>query len=150
MGKCYDSFAVSNVVRLRAVVKYTWLLILAAALFVGWTFFVRWQQDREIRQRALEKKREEDRRVVEMFGGNRFAILHFYATPGVIHRGETSQVCYGVSNAKTVRLEPQTSAVWPSFSRCVEVAPAKDTTYTLTVEDGAGSTKTATVTVLVH
>jgi len=85
-----------------------------------------------------------------MLGGNQFAILNFYASPGEIRRGETAQLCYGVSNAKTVRIEPQTSAVWPSYSRCVDVAPKKDTTYTLTAEDAAGHIKTATVTVKVR
>jgi len=66
-----------------------------------------------------------------MLGGNRFEILHFYASPGVIRRGQTAQLCYGVSGAKTVRLEPQPNAVWPSFSRCVDVSPSKDTSYTV-------------------
>jgi hypothetical protein len=139
-----------DLARLRRLVKYSWLAVAAAAVVVGWIFFSRWQQDRDMRQRALEKQREEDRRVVEMLGGNRFEILHLYAVPGVIRPGEAAQVCYGVSNAKTVRLEPQSSPVWPSFSRCVDVSPAKDTTYTLTIEDRAGQTKTATVTVQVR
>src|SRR5207244_7231381 len=86
---------------------------------------------RRFEQRALDRKRAQDQRTVEMLGGNRFEILHFYASPGVIRRGQTAQLCYGVSGAKTVRLEPQPNAVWPSFSRCVDVCPSYDTSYTV-------------------
>jgi len=51
----------------------------------------------------------------------------------VIRRAETVQICYGVANAKTVTLKPQPNAVWPSYSRCVDVKPQKTTTYTLTI-----------------
>jgi len=129
---------------------YTSFLLAVAALYVGWVFFSRRQDRREFEEKAAAKKREEDRRAVEMMGGNRFEILTFYASPGAIHRGETAQVCYGVSNTKTVRLEPQSNPVWPSLARCVDVAPKKDTTYTLTIEDGKGNTKTATLTVQVR
>ncbi len=129
---------------------YTSLALLVALVYVGWTFFSRWQENRELEQKAVEKKREEDRRTVEAMGGNRLEILSFYASPGVIRRGETSQLCYGVANAKTVRLEPHSGAVWPSYARCVDVAPTKTTTYTLAAEDAAGNTKTATLTLQVR
>jgi hypothetical protein len=134
----------------RNPLLYTSFLLAIAALYVGWVFFSRRQDRREFEEKAAAKKREEDRRAVEMMGGNRFEILTFYASPGTIHRGETAQVCYGVSNTKTVRLEPQSNPVWPSLARCVDVAPKKDTTYTLTIEDGKGNTKTATLTVQVR
>lgn len=135
---------------IRKVLRYSWIAVAAAALFSSWTVFSRWQENRRIQQEAIEKKRQQDQRAYEFLGGDRFEILHFYASPGVIRRGETSQLCYGVSNAKTVRLEPQAARVWPSANRCMEVAPSKDTTYTLTAEDAAGQTKTATLTVLVR
>jgi hypothetical protein len=74
----------------------------------------------------------------------------FYANPGAIRRGESAQLCYGVANAKAVKLEPQSNPVWPSLSRCVEVAPAKTTIYTLTIEDAAGNTKSQTLEVKVR
>ncbi|HYL11136.1 MAG TPA: hypothetical protein VEU31_10390 [Candidatus Acidoferrales bacterium] len=134
----------------RNPLVYTSALIAIAALYVSWIFFSRRQESREFEQRAAERKREENRRAVEMMGGDRFEILTFYASPGRIQRGETAELCYGVSNAKSVRLEPQSSPVWPSLARCVEVAPKKDTTYTLTIEDGKGNTKTATLAIEVR
>lgn len=112
----------------------------------GSVFYARWEENRAFERRALEKKRAQDERTVDLLGGDRFEILHFYATPGAIRRGDSAQLCYGVSNAKTVRIEPTTSRVWPSFSRCFDVRPVKNTTYTLTIEDGQGHSKTATLT----
>jgi hypothetical protein len=135
---------------LRNPLLYTSILLGIALLYVGWVFFSRRQENREIERKAAEEKRAADQSVVDMLGGNQFAILNFYASPGEIRRGEAAQLCYGVSNAKAVRIEPQTSAVWPSFSRCVDVTPKKDTTYTLAAEDAAGHIKTATVVVKVR
>ena len=136
--------------KLRRVLRYTWFIHVAVLLVIVWIFFLRWDENRQIEQRAREKKLEEDRRTVESLGGNRFEVLQFYASPGIVRRGETAQLCYGVSNAKTVKIEPRpASGVWPSLNHCVEVSPSKDTTYTLTIEDGKGNTKTATVEVKV-
>lgn len=129
---------------------YSVLAFAAVLLYLGCVFLWRWDQTRQLERRAAERKRAEDQRAVEMLGGNRLEILSFYATPGVVRRGEELQLCYGVANAKTVRLEPQTSAVWPSYGRCVYVTPKTDTTYTLTIEDAEGHTKTAAVWVQVR
>jgi len=129
---------------------YTTTLIVLAALYSGWVLYSRWRENRDVAEAAKARKLADDQKIVESLGGNRFEILNFYATPPEIRRGETAQLCYGVSNAKSVRLEPRTNAVWPSFMRCVDVAPAKTTTYTLTAEDGKGNSRTATVAVKVR
>jgi hypothetical protein len=121
---------------------------------VGWTMVTRWLENRSIERRAKEertlKQQEQDRITVEQLGGRDLAIQNFYATPGVVRRGETVQICYGVANAKTVTLEPQSNPVWPSHSRCVDVKPARTTTYTLTARDASGNTKTETLEVKVR
>lgn len=127
------------------------LVVLALALgYVGWVFWSRAAQNREIEERAAAKKRAEAAGTFEAMGGNRLQILAFYASPGLVHRGEEVDLCYGVSNAKTVTLVPQPNAVWPSYSRCVQVSPQKTTTYTLTVTDAEGNTKSASLTVEVR
>lgn len=137
--------------KLRTFLRYTWFLHVAVLLVVGWIFFSRWNENRRIEQRALEKEREEARQTFEMLGGNRFEILQFYASPPLIRRGETAALCYGVSNAKAVRIEPAPiGGVWPSLNRCVEVAPAKNTSYSLTATDASGQIKTASVEVKVR
>jgi hypothetical protein len=135
---------------IRKLLPYTTAAIIIALLYVGWIFFSRWQLDREARQRAEEQKREEAQKVVDAFGGNTVKILAFNATPGYIRRGETSTLCYGVSNAKTVRIEPELKDIWPSMNRCVDITPKKDTTYTITASDDKGHTQTATLQVKVE
>ena len=95
---------------------YSWSLIAAVTLVVGWIFFSRWWQNR-----AFE-----------------------------IRRGQPVQLCYGVANAKTVTLEPQSNPVWPSYSRCVEVTPAETTTYTLTITGDSGNSKSQSLVVTVR
>jgi|SRR5437016_1177365 len=133
---------------------YSWAALAIGALVVGWILFSRWYENRGIEKRAKEertqKQQEQDRVALEQFGGKELAIQNFYASPGTIHRGETVQLCYGVANAKTVKLEPQSNPVWPSYSRCVDVTPTKSTTYKLTIADVAGHTRTQTLEVKVR
>src|ERR1700682_3736528 len=99
--------------------------------YVGWTFFSRWEGNRAIQERVAAEKREQSQRTFEGMGGDRFDILSFYANPGVVARGDSVDLCYSVSNAKSLTLVPQPNAVWPSYERCVSVSPSKTTTYTL-------------------
>jgi hypothetical protein len=134
---------------LRNPLLYTSAVVVAALLGVVYVMFSRWQErrsiDRQAREQRAEKQREEDRIALEQLGGKDFAILSFYASPTVIRRGESAQLCYGVSNAKSVKLEPQPQPVWPSAAHCVDVSPTKSMTYTLTAVDAAGATKSQTV-----
>jgi hypothetical protein len=117
------------------------------AAYVGIVFYARWHRDRVMQEQATAAKREEAKKVFEGMGGDHFDILRFFPYPGEVKRGDSTMLCYGVSNAKAVTLEPQPNAVWPAFDRCISVSPKKTTTYTLTATDAAGHTKSATVTV---
>jgi hypothetical protein len=132
---------------------YSSIALAGVALIVGWILFSRWSDNKQIERRAAEgkqeKQHESDRTALDQMGGKTLDIQAFYANPGAVHRGESVQLCYGVANAKTVTLEPQPNPVWPSYSRCVDVKPTKTTTYTLTVDDGAGNTKTQSLEVKV-
>ena len=139
---------------LKNPLLYSSAVLAAALLGVVFVMISRWQDNRNIDRRAAqeraEKQREQDRLAVEQLGGKEFAILSFYASPTTIRRGESAELCYGVSNAKTVRLEPQPQPVWPSVAQCVEVTPNKSMTYTLTIENGAGKTLSQDVEVKVR
>ena len=115
-----------------------------AVVYLGGVFYRRWHRDRMVQEQTTAAKREQDQRVFQMMGGDRFDILKFFPYPGEVQRGDSTMLCYSVSNAKSVTLEPQSNAVWPAFERCVSVAPRKTTTYTLTATDAAGHTKSAT------
>src|SRR5260370_23910565 len=132
--------------RLKTPHLYSSVAMGIALLTVGWIFYSRWEENRLIERKSREEKAqkqlENDRIALEQLGGKELAIQSFYAIPGTIHRGESLQLCYGVANAKTVKLEPQPNPVWPSYALCVNVSPTKDTTYTLTIADAAGDMKT--------
>jgi hypothetical protein len=142
----------------RTVLKnpllYSSLVVGVVLLVVAWILFSRWEENRSIERRAREensrKQLENDRAALEQLGGKNLAIQSFYASPGVIHKGESVQLCYGVANARTVKLEPQENAVWPSHARCVSVSPQKTTTYTLTVTDASGNNQTQSLEVRVE
>jgi hypothetical protein len=126
-----------------------------AVLAVAWIMFFRWYENREIERRAAqqhaEQQREQDLRSMRQFGGKDLEIMNFYASPGVIRRGESTQLCYGVANVKTIRIDPPPAvSIWPSYARCIDVSPKKDTTYTLTIQDASGNIKTSAVEVKVR
>jgi hypothetical protein len=133
---------------------YSSLLVGTALLVVLWILYSRWQENRSIERRTrketAQKQLENDRIALEQLGGKELAIQSFYASPGAIHKGESVQLCYGVANAKAVKLEPQPNAVWPSYARCVNVSPAKTTEYTLTISDASGNTKSQSLQVNVR
>ena len=136
---------------LSTIFKLSWILVGIGVLVVAGIFYSRAQENRDIEEKAAAAKRAQARQIAEDFGGNHFKILNFYAAPGAIHRGDEAAICYGVSNAKSVSLEPKaTEDVWPSLNRCVEASPKKTTTYTLTAIDAAGHKKTATFTLTVQ
>jgi len=139
----------------RRILRYSWIAVLIAAIYVAVVLFTRWHQNREYeaKAKAQEKaqQRAEDERSLENLGGTTFAIQSFYAMPGEIHRGDSVDLCYGVANAQTVNIEPDTNHdVWPSLNRCFEITPKKTTTYTLTAQDAHGQVKTASLTIQVH
>jgi hypothetical protein len=134
----------------RNPLLYTSVLMAVVLIYLGVTFLSRRQENREVEEQAKAKQRQQDSQVVESLGGDRFEILNFYAMPGRIHRGDQAQLCYGVSNAKTIRIDPPVEGVWPSLNRCMNISPKKDTTYTLTAQDVAGNSKTASLTLEVR
>ena len=133
---------------------YSSLLTLGVLLYVSYVLYARHESSKQYQQkleeRQTEQRREEDRLAVEQLGGTELAIRSLYVSPRAIHAGETAQLCYDVANAKSVELDPQAGAVWPSHSRCLDIRPRKTTTYTLTIKDAAGKTVSQTVELPVH
>ena len=128
--------------------------ILLVMCYVGWVFYSRWHENHAINEEVTTERKEKDQRdaaaTVDSLGGSEFKIISFYASPGEIRRGDTVTMCYGVSNAKSVSIEPPVGETWPSVSRCMQITPKKTTKYTFTANDGTGSTKTAELTIVVR
>jgi hypothetical protein len=83
------------------------------------------------------------------YGGSAVKILQFYARDGVIADDQSTIICYGVVNAKSVTLNPPADGVYPALNKCVEVSPRHDTKYTLTAVGNDGQTATADFTIAV-
>jgi hypothetical protein len=141
--------------RVRQILRYMPILIGIAAIYAAIVLVVRWNQTRDAERKekaeAAVEKKEADARALDAVGGTEFSILSFYATPGLVHRGDQVELCYGVANAQTVKIEPDIGrAVWPSVNRCIDITAKKTTVYTLTAQDAHGNTKTASLTLEVH
>ena len=136
---------------LRKFFRLSWILVVIVALVIAGIFYLRWQESRDIAEKAAEQQRRNARAVVEGLGGSSFQIMSFYASPGVIHRGDSAELCYGVANAASVAIDPKPSeGIWPSVGRCVSISPRKSTTYTLTAVDAKGQKKTQSLTLEVQ
>jgi hypothetical protein len=134
---------------MRKLLKWTWIPVLLVFAYSGWVLYQRKADNERIAAEAERQRADADRKIVEKLGSGRLKILMFYANPPVIRSGEKTLLCYGVSNATAVRIEPNVDGVGPAISRCVEAHPRADTTYTLTAEGPANSRETGTVAVTV-
>lgn len=124
---------------IRRLLPFTSIALFLAVVYLGWTFLSRWRANRRADDMAGAERAKANQRIVEIYGNGRLKILAFYASPASLKPGEKGLVCYGVSNAKTVRIEPGIEPVSPSLSRCVAVVgPARDTQYTLSAQDEHG------------
>jgi hypothetical protein len=127
--------------RLREVLPYVRFALLAAILYSGWLFWSRRAQP--IRPIPPgEDPREAE--FLRTYGGSEVKILQFYAREGNVTEGNKSVICYGVLNARAVRMEPPVEGVTPSLNKCVEIAPEHRTQYTLIAEGKDGRTVSET------
>jgi len=128
---------------IRKLLPYTSAAVALAALYVAFVLVSRWRENRQLESAAAEAARAKaEREISAIYGDGKLRILNFYAAPRVISRGQKALACYGVANAKSVRLEPPVERMYPAISRCFEVVPPHETRYTLTAEDAQGHTAT--------
>jgi hypothetical protein len=115
-----------------------WLTTVAVALFaatyVAAVFFVRRGEPGPQDAATIAASRE----FMRIYGASGVKILQFYARDGDLVEGDKSVLCYGVLNATSVRMEPPVEGLTPSLNRCIEVAPERETRYTLIAEGADG------------
>jgi hypothetical protein len=104
---------------------------------LGWTWLQRHDADMKIRRTLAGRARSEARLPDS---GPGVKIEQFYARSGEITDVENTVICYGVRNARAVRLEPPVEQLTPSLTRCFFIEPRHDTRYTLTAEGTDGTT----------
>jgi len=114
------------------------VLVAGAVAYAGWTFLSRALSEYRLRRYVDAEQTRRNAEFLRVYGGTAVKILQFYSRDFKVTEGTNSVLCYGVINAKAVRMEPPVEGVTPSLNKCVEVAPARDTRYTLIAEGSDG------------
>lgn len=132
---------------MRRALAYTWAAAIGMALlYLAWVGATRY-----LGQRAMERSREAARAPAQAVpkspAGAGVKILHFYASTGQLTKGDRASVCYGVENARSVRIEPAVEELKPAMNRCFPITPEAATTYTLVAEGRDGTRASASFTV---
>jgi hypothetical protein len=78
------------------------------------------------------------------------AILQFYAAPDSVYAGTATSLCYSVENASEVRIDPPVETLTPALSRCISVAPAANTKYTLFAKGADGQEVSRAISVAIR
>lgn len=95
-----------------------------AVLYLGYVAFSRYSasQAYEERNKAAGPTEEQKAKFDATYGGTAVKITGFYARDGAIADGESTILCYGVVNAKSVKVDPPVGDVYPAINRCVDVS----------------------------
>jgi hypothetical protein len=112
---------------LRSILPYLFIPIAIAALYDGWIFYSRWNDNQKAKEQQEQKEIDAAKRVVDLVGGDQVKILTFAASKGTLKRGEHTTLCYGVNAAAKVHIEPELPNVYPAFTNCLDIAPTKTT-----------------------
>ena len=107
--------------------RFLVVLAVAVVLYSGWIVAARyaatrrWERRRETSESAQAARA---RWFNSVYGGSQVKILQFYARDASVTEGTPSVLCYGVLNARAVRIEPPVEGASVSPNRCLEVAPS--------------------------
>lgn len=132
----------------RKMLPFTTVAVILIAIYVGFLVFTRWKDRRDMARKESEQTIANARKDLEQYGSGLPKVLNFSLSQGAINKGDKISICYGVSNAKELTIEPKPDEnIWPSVARCVAATPKKTTTYTITAKDDHGHSDTQSLTV---
>src|SRR6185369_8037878 len=105
---------------LRRLLPYTTVLTVLAALYTAWAFYSRHQSAAEADRQVQQEQIAANQRIVDRLGGDQLKILGFNAAiTGEIPARSRVVICYGVSNAVEVKIEPEVEPIKPALSHCL-------------------------------
>jgi len=125
---------------MKKILPFTWAAAALGLLYVVWVVVSRQQAPRPPEPPRLPQE------IQEAIGSG-LKILHFYAHTGELVKGEHLIICYGVRDARAVRLEPPVEVLSPSMNRCFAVRIDTATTFRLVAEGADGAEVSASFTV---
>jgi hypothetical protein len=108
------------------------LCTVVACLYLAFIFGNRFLEHRRHNPANDQENTAARQAFLHTYGATDVRILQFYARDRELVEGHTTVLCYGVLNAKAVRIEPPLDGVWPALNRCVDASPLHDTRYKLT------------------
>lgn len=114
---------------MKRVALYVLPVALLALGYLGWIRLSRRFAESRMEERAAGVRSAA--RQPPPATGTGVRITQFYASSGELSKGDSASLCYGVENARAVRLEPEVQAIEPSMNRCISVAPERTTTFRL-------------------
>ncbi|MDQ2773324.1 MAG: hypothetical protein M3Y57_00090 [Acidobacteriota bacterium] len=132
----------------RKIFPYTTVLMVIVVLWVAWILYSRHAENARATadlQAKQEQAQRDNANFVLQHGELTFTT--FEAADGTLKPGQSTELCYGVVNAKNVKIDPPVEQIKPSIRHCMDIAPKKTTIYTITADDGAGHTKSVSLTV---
>ena len=135
---------------LKKALPFLGIAIAIALIYDGWIFYSRWSAARADERARAEQETELARKTLKMLGGSELKINSFYGSPAALRKGTVANICYGVTGAARLRLEPPVEEVWPALNHCLQVKPSRDTEYRLTAEDSAGHSVSESFTLRVY
>jgi hypothetical protein len=136
---------------MRKILPYTWIAVIIVALYVAWIFYSRHEREAASEAALAKQKREQTEQVNNLiFGSGEVRFSNFSADRGVLRRGESTELCYGVVNAVRLEIDPPIEAAKPTYHHCIAITPNTTTTYTLKATDAKGNTKSESLTVQVR
>lgn len=136
---------------LEAAVRYTTIVVVIAALYVAWIFYSRHEANvRAQREIAARQSEHREREAKTIFGSGGLSFRTWSADKAVVHPGEPAHICYGIVDAKTVKIDPPVADLKPSYLHCFDVTPKATTTYTISATDAAGHTASQRLTIQVR
>ena len=131
--------------------RILWYSIPGVVLALGYLVFVglsRHTANSDLK-RAESAREASKYQAIPASGGAGLRIVQFYAANNEIRAGDHVILCYGVENARAVRLDPPIQEVEPSPNRCFNAYPKRTTAFKLTATGKDGAEVSASFTVRV-
>ncbi len=130
--------------------RYLILALAPALAYLAYVFLVRRSAPPAPQVRKSEEQAARQAEFDRVYGGSALKIIQFYSPKGDLMEGDSTVICYGVLNAKSVRIEPPVEGVGVALNRCVSVAPQEATRYTLIAEGHDGSVASESFVIRTH
>jgi hypothetical protein len=131
---------------MRRIGIVLWVVLAVVLVRIGFIWMERRASDNRFTSRLFARHHRETAPGASA-KGTAVKITQFYPRVWSMPHTDHNTICYGVENAKNVRLEPPIANVWPTVNRCFWAEARQDTTYKLIAEgfDGTSTSESFSI-----